>query len=474
MIDEVDVPGVTSVSNRLLTSQWAPLGVLMTAVFVIVLDFFIVNVAVPSLRRDLGASASEIEWVASGYGLSFAVTLVSAGRLGDRIGRRRALTLGFALFVAASAICAAAPNAKTLIAARTVQGLGAALLSANVLSILGLTYSGRDRIRAISIYGMVMGVASVGGQIIGGGLIAMNIAGLGWRWVFLINLPIGLAALALAPKLVPNSRSDQPPRMDVVGGALLTASLTALILPLIEGRSLGWPSWSWGCLAVAPVILGVFVLYERRLRNRGRAPLVDPSLFSGRTFSAGLTAQLGLWCGQASFFLVLALYLQDGRGLSPLRSGLVFTILAGAYLAASLRAPALTMHYGRRLVAVGAVVLALGHASLLAAVEAIGSGGNVLDLAPGLLLVGAGMGLCITPLTTTVLASIDPQRAGAVSGTLSTMQQLGNSLGVAITGLIYFDTLHGGVPHAFELSVAELAVLLVGVAALSRLLPRPA
>jgi EmrB/QacA subfamily drug resistance transporter len=456
---------------RALASRWAPLAVLMAGTFVIVLDFFIVNVAIPSIERDLHGSASDIEWIVAGYGLSFAVTLITAGRLGDGFGRRRALILGFALFGVASALCGAAPDASVLIGARVVQGLGGALLSANVLSIIGVTYAGRDRVRAISVYGMVMGLAAVGGQLIGGALIAANPVGLGWRWVFLINIPITAAALTLAPRLVNESRAEHRVGVDLIGITLLTAGLLALVLPLIEGRRDGWPLWTWTSLAAAPLLLGLFGLHEHRFALSARRPLLDLSLFKQRMFSAGLAAQLALWCGQASFFLVLALYLQNGRGLSALRSGLVFAILAAAYMTASLRAPALTLRHGRRIIAVGAIILALGHISLLLAVDRIGTGGSIAVLTPGLLLVGAGMGLCITPLTTTVLSAADPQRAGAVSGTLSTMQQLGNSLGVAITGVIFFDTVHRGISHAFELSLAELAVLLVGVAALSQLIP---
>ena len=197
-------------------------------------------------------------------------------------------------------------------------------------------------------------------------------------------------------------------------------------------------------------------------------------LFRDRAFSAGLLTQLVFWCGQASFFLVLALYLQLGRGLDALQAGLVFTILAVAYLVASLEAPALTARLGRRLPAIGAPVLASGHALLAASVAGLGTTGPVGLLAPALLLVGAGMGLVITPLTSTVLGSLEPQRAGAASGALSTMQQVGNALGVAVTGVVFFGALDRGFAHAFEVSLVELAVLCVAVAGLVRLLPRPA
>jgi MFS family permease len=205
--------------------------------------------------------------------------------------------------------------------------------------------------------------------------------------------------------------------------------------------------------------------------RRGGSPLLDMSMFSHRSFSGGLATQLCFWAGQASFFVVLALYLQNGRGLHPLPAGLVFTILAVAYVAASMRAPTLTARYGRAVIATGALVLACGHGLLLAAVSDVGVGGSLAVLVPGLLLVGAGMGLVLAPLASTILSSLEPERAGAASGMLTTMQSVGNAIGVAVTGVIFFGALHSGYAPAFELALAELAVLLVLVAALTRLLP---
>jgi MFS family permease len=318
-----------------------------------------------------------------------------------------------------------------------------------------------------------LGLAAVGGQLIGGALIALDPAGLGWRSVFLINVPVGVAALLMAPRVIPESRQPGAPRLDRVGTLLATAALTAIVLPLLEGRQHGWPAWTWLSLAAAPVLLAVFVAHQRRLSRLGGSPLLELSLFTHRSFSGGLATQLCFWAGQASFFVVLALYLQSGRGLHPLPAGLVFTILAVAYVAASMRAPALTTEYGRTVIATGALVLACGHGLLLAAVSDVGVGGSLAVLVPGLLLVGAGMGLVLTPLASTILSSLEPERAGAASGMLTTMQNVGNALGVAITGVIFFGALHSGYAPAFELALVELGGLLLLVAALTRLLPRP-
>jgi EmrB/QacA subfamily drug resistance transporter len=459
--------------SRLRGHPWAALAVLMCGTFMFVLDFFIVNVALPSLRVDLHASASSIEWVVAGYGLTLATFLITAGRLGDQIGRRRMFCAGLALFTLTSAACGVAPSAAALLGARLAQGFAAALMAPSVLSIIGVAYTGHARVKALSVYGMVMGLAAVGGQLIGGALIQADPAGLGWRTCFLINVPIGVAALALAPALVPESKAAQPRRPDAFGSLLVTLGLVAIVLPLVDGRQLGWPTWTWLSLGAAPIVLGAAALQQRWLMRRGGAPLLAPELLRERAYSAGLVTQLVFWCGQGSFFLVLALYLQPGRGYSPLQAGLVFTILAAAYLATSLRAPALAMRYGRGLVALGAATLAAGHAVLLAAVLDVGTGGSLALLVPGLVLIGAGMGLCVTPLTSIVMSTLPPQHAGAASGALSTVQQLGNALGVAVIGVIFFGAVRSGYARAFELSLAELAALLLVVAALTlTLLPR--
>ena len=458
-------------TRTLPTQRAAAFAVLLTGTFMFVLDFFIVNVALPSMQARLHAGAGSIQWVVAGYAIAVAAFLVTGGRLGDALGRRRTFSAGLALFTVASAVCGAAPNASVLVGGRVAQGLGAALLSPSVLSMIGVLYVGDDRARALGVYGLVMGLAAVSGQLIGGVLIHFDLAGLGWRNCFLINVPIGIVALALAPLLVPESRSPVREPTDPLGSALLTAALLALIVPLVEGRGHGWPEWCWISLAAVPVVAG-FLLGQQRARVRGGRPtLVDSSLLETRTFGAGLGLQVAFWAGQASFFLVLALYLQQGRGLSALQSGGVFTILAVAYLVASARAPALTARFGRRLVFGGALTLAAGHLALLAAVTEVHTGGSVWVLCPGLLVVGSGMGLCLTPLTTIAMQSIAPDRAGAASGALSTAQQVGGALGVAITGASYFGALPHGSAHAFELSTGQLALLLVTVAGLSCLLP---
>jgi Na+/melibiose symporter-like transporter len=290
--------------------------------------------------------------------------------------------------------------------------------------------------------------------------------------IFWVNVPVGVAALALARRLVPESRAARGGRLDLTGVALLTAALVAIILPLLDGRQEGWPAWAWGCLAAGPLLLAAFAGWLRLAKRRGGQPLLDPAIFAVRTLRAGLAVQVLFWCQQAAGYLVLALYLQQGRGLSPVASGGVFSVLAAGYLLTSFPAPALTVRFGRAVVTAGGLVGALGNGLLLLAVWRWGAGGPLLAIMPGLVLLGAGQGLCLTPLTTTVLSQASPATAGSVSGALSTAQQVGNAIGVAVTGVIFYGLAAHGVRIAFGWSVAEMGALLLAVTVLTLILPR--
>ncbi len=469
------LPTVRSTSDP---SRWSALPVLLAGAFMVVLDFFIVNVALPAIATDLGASESSLEWVIAGYGLAFAALLITAGRLGDLFGRRLVYSVGLGLFTLTSLACGLAPSPTALVIARVAQGASAAILMPQVLSTIAVTYRGDDHARALAIYGMVLGLGAIGGQLIGGALVQTDFLGLGWRGCFLINVPFGLAALIAAPRLVPESRAPEGERgrsrINPGSALVLAAGLVAVLLPLIQGREHGWPVWTWISLAAAPLVLGAFVAWQARLGRQGKAPLLDLRLFGERTFSAGLATQLALASVQAAFFVYLALYLQQGRGLNPLEAGLVFTILALAYVLTSGPAPKLVERHGRSVVALGGLTLAAGLVALAVAVGSIGVGGSLLALVPGLALVGAGIGLSFTPIQQLVLGGIDPARAGAASGMLSTTQQVGFALGVAITGVIYFGAADQGIAHAFGVSLWQMAAFAVEIVALTRLLPRPA
>ena len=448
-------------------NRWT-LPVLLAGTVMIILDFFVVNVALPSMQASLHAGPSTLMWVVSGYSLGFASLIITGGRLGDRFGRRWIFTTGLVLFGATSALCGVAPGAAVLIAARTLQGASAALISPAILAIIGVAFPGAARTKAITAYAMAMGVAAAGGQLVGGLLIQADVAGLAWRSIFLINVPIAVVAALAAVKFIPESKGASGTRFDWSGVGLVTAGLVALVLPLVQGQELGWPAWTWISLAAAPFLLAAFATNQRRQEQAGRQPILPPSLFASRALRSGLVTQLAFWCGQASLFLVLALYLQQGRGLSPLTAGAVFTILAMAYLVASMKSSVLTARFGRGAITIGAVLLSAGEGALAAAVGLGGAHVNLWALVPGFLAAGAGMGFCIPALTTVVMSHCQPERAGALSGALSTVQQVGNSIGVAVTGVVYFTAVHAGAGHAFAISAVQLSALLLAVAGISR------
>lgn len=456
----------------------APLAVLLTGTFLIILDFFVVNVALPSVQRDLNADATALEWLVAGYGLTFGGLLLLAARLADRWGRRRMFTLGIGLFVLSSAACGFAPSIETLIGARLIQGAAAAAVAPTVLSLIGDVYDGPHRVRALGAYATVMGVAAACGQLIGGLLIHLDLAGSGWRSIFLVNVPLGLAAfvaLAVMPNLLPNTRLPVA-RPDAGEALLVVTGLTALVLPLVEGRRQGWPLWTWVALAGA-VVAGILAARRgRTLRSRGQAPLVDVVPLRSRAVAAGLLGLTVLFTGMASFFLVLALYLQDGRGLGALASGVVFTAVAVPYMIGTRTAPRVLMRFGPRTAITGAALLfGAGHALLLVAVEAVGTGGSVLWLLPGLAVGGVGMGVALSGLVGVTLGSVEPRHAGTVSGTSSTLQQVANAVGVALISIVFFHVAGRGLAAAFDASLVYLIATTLAVAAAAACLPgRPA
>jgi EmrB/QacA subfamily drug resistance transporter len=423
-------------------SRWL-LPVLFAPVFMVILDVFIVNVTAPSLRAELGASDSDLQWVVAAYLLTYAVSLITGGRLGDVVGRRRMFKFGIAGFTAASALCAAAPDPTTLIIARLLQGFGGAAMWPQVLSIIQVEFPPAERPRAFGFQGLVQGVAAIAGQIVGGGLIALDLLGLGWRWVFLINIPVGLVALFSADRLIPESRSESARRLDLVGVALATITLGLVMIPAVEGRELGWPAWTFAAFAAALPAAGLFVAAERRIAARGGAPLLELHLFEARGFRIGLLSAIVLYF-VISFFFLLGIYLQEGLGLSALDSALAFTPIAVAFVSSSLAGPRLADGAREYLPQIGATIAAAGLLATVAVIQSTSGGSVSAWLILAMVPIGGGMGLAIPPLINLVLRAVPPADAGAASGTLVTSQQIGNALGVAGIGTIFFGQLGSG------------------------------
>ncbi|MDI5969126.1 MFS transporter [Streptomyces sp. SL13] len=446
--------------------------VVLVGTFITVLDYFIANVAIPSIQSDLHAGSTQGQMVIIGYGVAFTAGLITGGRVGDLYGRRRMFVLGMVFFALSSAACGLAPDAGALIAGRVVQGVAAALMVPQVLGIIGTVYQGAHRARAFTLYGLVIGMAGVFGQLIGGALITWNVAGASWRAIFLINIPLCVVALALVRRSVPESKAAAGSRLDMIGAALVTAALALLVFALVEGRAQGWPAWSWACLAAAAVLTAAAVRHVRRTAAAGRGPLVAPALFRSRPFSLGLAATGAYFLAMGSFFFVLALYLQFGRGMSALGSGTVFLAVGGGYFAASVFSSRFTDVVAGR-IAAGPVTLAAGYVLLGLAIAHVGTGGQVLWLVLPLVVAGLGMGLTTGPLTNLVLASADPEHAASASGLLNTAQEGCAAIGVAIAGTFFFPALghHGDYAHALDVTLAPLVVF-CAVAAVLVLLTR--
>ena len=460
------MPSTSSRPDR----RWLVLPVVFIGAFMAILDVFIVNVAAPSLQRHLGASPGQVQWVVDGYVIAYALGLITGGRLGDVYGRRRCFRLGIALFTAASALCGAAPSPTALIGARVVQGLGAALMWPQVLSIIQVEFPAEERRKCLAQLGGVQGAGSILGQIAGGGLIAADVLSLGWRTVFLVNVPIGIVAFVAAGRLVPESRSPSAHRLDLGGVALGTVALLLVVVPIVEGRAAGWPWWVPAALVVAVPVGLLWLRHERRLGARGGSPLVELSLFARRGFRIGVGLALVFFMGVACFFLLLALYLQDGLGLSAIASGAVFTPLAVAFVTGSLASPRLFARTGERVIAAGALLQAIGMAGVIASVAG-GAGSPTPALIASLVIVGAGNGIVVPSVIGAVLRSVPTPDAGSASGVVSTAMQIGNALGVASAGVIFFGVLggaHGA--HAYGRAFAIAIAWCLASASVSALL----
>ncbi|WP_330349857.1 MFS transporter [Streptomyces sp. NBC_00582] len=437
------------------------------------IDFFIVNVALPTIGRDLAASESVLELVVAGYGVAYAVLLVLGGRLGDLFGRRRLFLGGMAAFGLTSLACGLAPDAWSLVAARVAQGASAAAMVPQVLATIQSSTEGPRRARAMSLYGATAGLSMVAGQILGGVLVAADIAGTGWRSVFLVNVPVVVVGLVLAVRTVPETRSQHPEPVDGPGTVLLAAALLTLLAPLTEGRAAGWPLWTWLSLAAFPLVAAAFYGVERRADRRGRTPLVPPSLLALTTLRRGLTIMAPLAVGFSGFMFVVAVALQSGAGLGPVRAGLALAPMALAFFLASLAGPRLVARFGSRVVTAGAVLQGVGVLLILLTVRADWPDVGVRELLPGTAVAGAGQAFQLPVVMRMVMSEVPPARAGVGSGMMVTTQQASLALGVATLGTLFLSLVPGsGMRDAL---VTTLAVQVAGVVAtglLSLRLPR--
>jgi EmrB/QacA subfamily drug resistance transporter len=457
-------------STRTGRSAWLVLVAVLPGMFMNVFDFFAVNVATPVLHRDLGSGPPALELIVGGYGLTFSLGLVTGGRLGDRYGRRRVFFTGMAAFTAASALSGLAPTSDILVVARLFQGAAAALMVPQVLSIIRVSFPARERRAALGVYGMTIAVGQVSGQALGGILLSANIGGLSWRLIFLVNLPVAALTFLFGFRHVPESVSPARPSLDLPGVGLLTLAAGLLIIPIVEGGALGWPPWCRLFLAAVPVAGAAFLWWERRARA-SRQPLVDLGLFRSKDFRRGLFVNVTLYATITSFFFVLGLYLQSGRGETPLVAGLTFVPLAAGNFVASLSSSALVGRYGRSTLTAGAGLQLAGLLVLLAASDPRQPAILVLG---GATLFGLGQGLLIPPIIGVVLARVPVADSGAATGVLVTVQQMAGTIGLALVSLGFFAAVGSGRPGGyvagFRVACACDLALAAGSLVLSRLL----
>ncbi|WP_461084860.1 MFS transporter [Streptomyces deserti] len=422
--------------------RWFALAIVMTAAFMDLVDVTIVNIAIPSIRREEGASFSQIQWITAGYALAFAAGLITGGRLGDIHGRKRVFLLGIGGFTLASALCGFAVNPEMLVASRLLQGAMAALMVPQVLSIVHATFPAHERGKVFGLFGAIVGLGAVSGPLLGALLTEWNLFGLQWRPIFLINLPVGIAGLILGSRFITESKAPRALKLDLVGVALVTLGLLMLIYPLTRGHELGWPLWGHVSMAGSLVVLAALVAYERRKSARDGSPLVEPSLFKVKSFAAGIAVQTVFGIGLGVFFLVWTLYMQTGLGWGPMKAGLTgvpFSIAVST--AAGLSVQKLVPRFGRKVLQAGALVLAAGVLLYLWESERYGLGITPWQMALPLVVMGVGMGLIFAPLTDAILSEVPRAHAGSASGLINTVQQMGNALGLGLVSVVFFGVM---------------------------------
>lgn len=459
------------------------LAVLAAVLALDILDGTIVNIAVPSIQRGLGAGSATVQWLVAGYSLAFALLLVTGGRLGDVFGYRRMFTIGVSGFTLASLFCGLAWSPESLIVARTLQGAMAAMMAPQGGALIQVMYRPHERTVVMGVYGAVGGLSAVLGPIIGGALIQANLFGLDWRPIFLVNGPVGVLAVVGGALLLPAGRSSHPMRPDGLGAALIAAALFLIVFPLVQGRDAGWPWWAFAMLIAAAPMLAAFWRYSVWKTGRDGSALLEPGLFRERVFSTGIALNLLFQAAIAGYLFSYTLMLQLGLGYSAMKTSLASAPFAAAVgFSISYISRKAARRLGPRLITLGAAAMGAGMFGLLLTVRAQWDHlQQPWMLIPWLLIAGSGMGMVTGPLAPIVLSNVDVRHAGAASGVLSSIQQLGGTIGVALGGGIFFSLI-GAQPRAapqaqrfaagFQASLAFEICLLIAVLFLSTRLPR--
>ena len=429
------------------------------------LDNTIVNIAIPSIRDNLGASYATIQWLIAGYALSFAVLLITGGRMGDVFGYKKLFMIGVGGFTLASLLSGAAWNADVLIAARLFQGAMAALMVPQVMSLMQIMYKPNERGGIMGIFGALAGVAASLGPVIGGILIHFNILGLDWRPIFLINIPVGLFALFMGWKYLPDGKSPHPLKLDITGTLIIVVAMFLLVFPLIEGRDLGWPTWIYLMMASAAPVLALFVWWQNVKDKKDHSALVVPALLKTRTFVIGLIINIIFEGAMIGFFLPFTLILQIGLGYEVIKAALAgIPIAIGISVAMAVFSQKIILKLGRYTMTLGTLIMACGLALTYAFVHRHGIDTKAWEFIPGLLVTGAGMALIMSPMFSVVLTDVDSKHAGSASGVMNAVQQLGGAMGTALIGVFFFGQLVSHAPASFQTVEPQIRTSLASAA----------
>jgi EmrB/QacA subfamily drug resistance transporter len=438
--------------------RWFVFAVVIAANVMDLMDATIVNIAGPSIRAALGGSASTLQWLPAGYTLAFAVFLITGARLGDMFGRRRLFLIGSAGFTVMSAACAAAPTMEMLIAFRVLQGSFGALMIPQGFGMIKEVFDDQEITKVFGVFGPMMGFSILAAPILAGALVEANLWGIGWRLVFLINVPIGIAAFIGAVGVLPRTVAHPGMRLDTGGMVLIGVALTAIIYPLIQGRADGWPAWTFASLVAGAALLGVFVSWERHRRGD---PLIEPGLLANRSYTSGILVALAFFGAFGGLVLCVSLFAQLGENFSPIHAGLTLMAMVVGMITGMGAAFALVERLGRHLLHLGVVVVGAGTIVLALTVTGVQTA-STLDLAPGLFLIGLGAGASMGQLFDFILAGVGMDEVGSASGVLEAVQQLSSALGVAALGTIFFSAFDRHLPtHALAITAWACVVPLV-------------
>ena len=430
-----------SQDQDVVRSRGVATTVLMVATFMDLMDSTITNVALPTIGKNLEATPEQLEWTVAGYVIAFATLLITGGRLGDIFGHRRIFVIGIVGFTLASLGAALSQTGDLLVTCRVLQGGFAGIMMPQVLSSVQVMFAPEERAPVLGIIGSLSALGAVGGLILGGWLVTADLLGMGWRSIFLVNVPIGVALVVAALLFVPRSRSEHPLRPDLVGVVLGGVGVFLVVFPLTDGRAAGWAWWIWAMLITSPFVIAAFVWQQGRMLKAHKAPLLPLPLFRDRGFASGQLVQVLSSIGNGGYVLILLYYVQSALGFTALAAGLTLLPFALGSMAAAPLAIFATKRLGKWAVLLGGIVQAAALTWVMWTIWTAGAALTGWDVTAPLTLVGAGMMTLIMPLTSITLEAVPTPDAGAASGTLTTFGQIGMVLGVALAGSVFFGIL---------------------------------